>query len=273
MLAAAAMFAAFATFATSATAFAAPPLVVPYGHLGEAGTSLAPNLLLNLSLTFEDAAAAYRDPYSGDIEYAGYFNPRLCYTYPGKVRGSVTEPELDARGYFSPSRPANARHECGGAAFSGNLMNWASAATLDLLRLGLTGGDRGIDEAGLTVVQRAWLPDGAVNPDFYAHPQHFARKSISGADAAKLTPFAAETLYIVSCRNRILFSNTQKGKACDAPRFGAGGRRLVSDKYFGEFNVRVSVCTSDDSALRPDLCRPYGSSFKPEGAIQNSGKR
>ena len=276
MLVAAASFTAFAmfdVFGIVATAFAAPPLVVPHGQLGEAGSGIAPNLLLNLSLTFEDAAAAYRDPYSGDIDYAGYFNPRLCYTYPGKVKGSMTEPEPDAHGYFSPSQPADARHECGGAAFSGNLLNWASAATLDLLRLGLTGGDRVIDAPGLTVLQRAWLPDGAVNPDFYAHPQYFARKSISGAEVAKLTPFTAETLYIVSCRNRILFSSTQKGKSCDAPRFGAGGRRLVSDKYFGEFNVRVSVCTSADSALRPDLCRPYGSSFKPDGAIQNSGKR
>ena len=256
------------------TAAAVPPLAVAHGHLGEAGHGVLPNMLLNLSLTFEDAAAAYREPYSGLQEYAGYFNPRLCYTYPGKSRGGAIDPELGERGYFSPSQPAGAAHECGGGAFSGNLMNWATATTLDLLRYGLTGGDRVIDEAGLTVLQRAWLPDGALalNPDFYAHPQYFPRKSINAAEVAALTPFKSETLYIVSCRNRILFSNTQKGKACDAPRTGAGGRRLVSDKYFGEFNVRVSVCTLEDSASRPDLCRAYGAAFKPEGVIQNFGK-
>ena len=266
-------FIAAAALCAAANAHAAAPLVVPHGHLGEAGRTLLPNFLLNLSLTVADAGAAYREPYSGTQQYAGYFNPRLCYTYPAKVKGSVVEPELGASGYFLPSQAAGARYECDGAAFSGNLLNWATATTLDLLRYGLTGGDRVIDEAGLTVLQRAWLPDGAFNPDFYANAQYFPRKSISGAEVATLTPFTAESLFIVSCRNRVLFSTTQKGKSCDAPRFGASGKRLVSDKYFGEFNVRVSVCTPADSAGRPDLCRAYGPSFKPEGAIQFSSAR
>lgn len=252
-----------------ACAQAAPPqLDVPYGQLRQAAP--APNFLLNLSLTYHDAGAAYRGEYSAATLYQGYFNPRLCYGYPVKsAEGVPRQPDLDPRtGYFYPLGQADARHACGPDAFSGNLMNWVTTSTLDLLRIGLTGGDRLVDEAGITVLQRAWLPDGAVHADFYASAEHFPRKSIGAADAAGLTPFDADTLYIVSCRNRVLFSATKKGSSCDAPRFGSGGRRLVSDKYFGEFNVSVSVCSAADSAGRPGLCRAYGSAFKPEGAIQ-----
>ena len=269
------VFVSYPVPALYAVGAAAPPqLLVPHGQLGAPGAGIAPNVLLNLSLTFEDAGAAYREPYAAAVDYAGYFNPRLCYRYPMKGKGNAAEPELDpASGYFSPVKPTDGSHACGGNSFSGNFLNWATASTLDLLRAALTGGDRVIDERGRTVLQRAWLPDGAVNPDFYAHPQHFPRKSVTGAEAASLTPFGDAPLFIVSCRNRVLFSTTQKGRSCDAPRFGVSGRRLVSDKYFGEFNVRVSVCSGDDSASRPSLCRPYGAAFKPAGVIQLAGKR
>ncbi|MFB9241120.1 hypothetical protein IV454_30105 [Massilia antarctica] len=249
-------------------AWAAPPLVLPDGVLGAPG-QLPPNLLLNLSLTFEDAGAAYRGEYANGLDYPGYFNPRLCYQYPTRAHSrSVREPDLDERnGYFSPAGPADA-HRCGGDSFSGNLLNWAAASTLDLVRLGLTGGDRVIDEPGITVLQRAWLPDGAVHPDFYAHPRHFPRKKLAAADSATLTPFGNADLYIVSCRNRVLFSGTGKGGNCDSPRYGASGARLVSDKFHGEFLARVRVCNVDDSTSRPGLCHPYGAGYKPEGALQ-----
>ncbi len=252
---------------------AAPPLVVPDGPLALPGGRVPPNLLVNLSLTFADAGAAYRAAYERAFDYAGYFNARMCYSYPMMKRAARTpEPDLDeSSGYFSILRPADGRRECGGDSFSGNFLNWASASSLDLLRYGLTGGDRVIDEPGLTVLQRAWLPDGRFHPDFYASDAWFPRKAIDGASTSrpgKVTPFDTETLYVVSCRNRILFSSTSKGSACDAPRIGAGGRRLVSDKSLGEFNVRVKVCSEADSASRPDLCRHYAGGFKPEGSIQ-----
>jgi len=247
---------------------APPPLDVPHGQLQQA--TVMPNFLLNLSLTYQDAGAAYRGEYAAADEYQGYFNPRLCYSYPlVKPQGAPQQPDLDpSSGYFSPLKAADARHDCGADSFSGNLLNWATMSTFDLLRYGLTGGDRIVDEAGLTVLQRAWLPDGAPHADFYANPMHFPRKSVNAGAA---TPFGADTLYIVSCRNRVLFSATKKGRSCDAPRFGSGGRRLVSDKFFGEFNVSVAACGAGD--MRPDLCHSYGRAFKPEGAMQASAAR
>jgi type IV pilus assembly protein PilY1 len=265
---AAALIGALVFGIASGACAAPPPLAVPDRPLETAGRRVPPNLLLNLSLTFADAGAAYRGDYVPATAYAGYFNPRMCYSYPMKRRSaSVQEPDPDERGgHFSVLEPAGAQHECGGDSFSGNLLNWASASTLDLLRYALTGGDRVIDEPGLTVLQRAWLPDGVFHPDFYAHPLHFPRKTV-GAPRS-VTPFDGAALHIVSCRNRILFSHTKNGTRCDAPRYGASGRRLVSDKHLGEYNARVSVCDAADSALRPDLCTPREGGFKPEGSLQ-----
>ncbi|HZV63825.1 MAG TPA: pilus assembly protein PilY, partial [Telluria sp.] len=258
----------------AALADAATPLRVPDGPLGQPGARVHPNLLLNLSLTFTDAGAAYRGDYDRATDYDGYFNPRMCYRYPVKRKSaSVTEPDLDERsGHFSIAKPADALHECGANTFSGNFLNWASTSALDLLRMGLTGGDRVIDEPGLTVLQRAWLPDGKAHPDFYASATYFPRRVLGTTEAGsaprRVAPFDTATLYVVSCRNRILFSQTAKGSSCDAPRYGPSGRRIVSDKYFGEFNARVEVCSAPDAASRPALCQRYAGGFKPEGGIQ-----
>lgn len=226
---------------------AAPQLDVPDGQLGLPGSRVAPNLLLHLSLTGADAGAAYRDAYSEDTEYGGYFNPRMCYSYPYKTKAGVKQPDLgDQSGYFSPTKMADARRQCGGDSFSGNLMNWASMSRLDLLRVALTGGDRIIDDEDLTVLQRAWLPEEA---------GHFPRKTVSRADT--VTPFEGGTVYAASCRNRILFSDTPTGGSCDKPPAR-------------EFNVRVKVCDKADAQSRPQHCVPYRGGHKPEGALQQN---
>ncbi|NML62217.1 hypothetical protein HHL21_14250 [Massilia sp. RP-1-19] len=227
-LAAAAMFSACAVWA------APPQLAIPDGQVGLPGSRVAPNLLLHWSLTIADAGAAYRDEYSAATEYDGYFNPRLCYSYLG-----------DQGGYFSPLKTADAKRQCGGDSFSGNLLNWASMSRLDLLRLALTGGDRVIDDRGLTVLQRAWLPEAATN---------FRSRSIDSANT--VTPFGAGALYISSCRNRIMFSENPAA-SCDKPPPG-------------EFNARVKVCDKADSESRPQLCFAYKGGRKPEGAIQEN---
>ncbi|HEU4851126.1 MAG TPA: PilC/PilY family type IV pilus protein [Telluria sp.] len=251
----------------------APPLVLPDDLPGTPGPSVPPNVLFALSLTYHDVAAAYTGPYEPAREYDGYFNPRLCYSYPpsGGKRGVAGDPDLGAeRGFFSANARAGERNMCSGA-FSGNFLNWASMSRLDLVRLGLTGGDRFIDRPGDTVLQRAVLPDGPPNEDFYAHPELFRRKTV--ADGAGVTPFGEGVLHVVSCRDRILFSRTDKGSRCDAPRRGKSARLLISDKRLGEYAARVRVCDSVDAGERGWLCRGYGDDFKPEGALQEVAAR
>lgn len=228
---------------------AAPPLLdIPDGQLGLPGSRVAPNLLLHLSLKGADAGSAYRDDYNAATEYGGYFNPRMCYSYPYKTKAGAKVPDLgDPSGFFSVLKLADTNRQCGGDSFSGSLLNWASMSRLDLLRLALTGGDRVIDTKGLTVLQRALLP--SVGADFPTKP-------IKQANAA--TPFGAATIYVASCGNRMLFSETATGLKCDKP----------PDKHLGEFNARVKVCDQADSESRPQLCAAYKDGFKPEGAIQ-----
>ena len=223
-----------------------------------------PNLLLNLGLNYRAAAAAYPGAadYRDGQDYLGYFNHVMCYTYPLKAAsgGAPARADLsEANGYFRIIKRADARHACGGDSFSGNFLNWASASTLDIVRYGLTGGDRVIDRAGLTVLQRAYLPDGKLNPDFYANPAYFPRKVLGGGAALGVTPFNTPLLYVVSCRNRILFSKVIDGGNCDTPR---------ADNYFGEYLARVKVCDAAEGAARPDLCARYGNAYKPAGSIQ-----
>ena len=68
---------------------------------------------------------------SGNTRYLGYFDPDKCYTY-------------GSSGYFTPSGSATSKaagYACSGQ-WSGNFMNWATSSAIDILRYGLTGGDR-----------------------------------------------------------------------------------------------------------------------------------
>jgi len=257
------LLAALYALAIPAMGAVVPAIDLGNAALGEAGARVPPNLLLNLALDESAAAAAYPGmaDYARTRVYMGYFNPLGCYAYPSKAG----VPDLsEADGHFSPLRAADALHECGGGAFSGNFLNWASASTLDIVRYALSGGDRVIDRAGVTVLQRAYLPD-----HFYLHPRYFPRKVLqagAGSAPSQVTPFDTPTLYIVSCRNRILFGDGTAGNGCDA----AAGT-VTSDRRFGEFFARVDVCNAHEGPQRPDLCTAYGNAYKPAGVLQAYG--
>lgn len=225
--------------------------------------NIHPNVLLSLSLDHTASRAAYPDAdgtYDRTREYIGYFNPRKCYAYRGGAR-NVTS------GYFSIQRDADAMHECSGS-FSGNFMNWAAGSMLDVLRYALTGGDRIYDTPESTILQRALL-----SRDAYADAHYFPRKSLqAGGNASapnRVTPFNVDALFVVSCRNRILFSDVQGSSVdCDASAFDDRGKLARTDKRLGEYLTRAQVCDRYEGAQRPDLCLAYGNHYKPVGVIQ-----
>ncbi|MDN2712707.1 PilC/PilY family type IV pilus protein [Janthinobacterium sp. SUN118] len=246
-----------------------PTVALERADVGVHGARVPPNLLLNLSFTHAAAAAAHAGDYAPQRDYAGYFHARMCYRYPYRSKDGVSVPDLRvATAYFSVLKPADAQHGCGGDSFSGNFLNWASASMLDIVRYALTGGDRVIDEARKTVLQRAYLPDsqnGNDAIDFFAHPAFFPRKVLREGVAAA-TPFALAQLAIVSCRNRLLFGDATlpAGGNCDVP--GVAGTH-------GVFLARVQVCDVTEGPLRADLCLAYGKYYKPVGAVQRHGGR
>ncbi|HEY4542729.1 MAG TPA: hypothetical protein VIG66_10200, partial [Noviherbaspirillum sp.] len=187
-----------------------PAIAIAQGPLFGGSVNVHPNLLLSLSVEFPTVGVAYRGDggkYQRLREYIGYFNPAKCYVYQGGNRN------LGDEAYFRITRDADAEtHECDGESFSGNFMNWAASSAIDMLRYALTGGDRVIDTPSLTVLQRAVLPDS-----FYADSTYFPRRTVTEGEGSskpgKVTPFKVDTLYVVSCRNRILFSDVNSGVA------------------------------------------------------------
>ncbi|HYD81741.1 MAG TPA: PilC/PilY family type IV pilus protein [Paucimonas sp.] len=256
--------------AAGAAAAPLPPLdiadIPPYAGR----VNVHPNVILSLSIEYPAAGIAYRGDnglYDRTFEYVGYFNPAQCYRYVGGARNVVD-------GYFAIARAADpVTHECDGRTFSGNFMNWAVSSTLDMLRYALTGGDRVVDTADTTILQRAVLPE-----DFYANYAHFPRRILSagGKSSApeRVTPFKVDKLHVVSCRNRILFSDlAAEAGHCDTPAYERSGRLAKTDKRLGEYLARVKVCDSAEGATRGDLCRRYGANYKPAGVLQRHAGR
>lgn len=248
-----------------------------------------PNLLLSLSVEFPTVGIAYRGDggtYNRTMDYIGYFNPGKCYRYKGSNRNPGNDTQTFHEGlYFEIDKNADALHECDGTGFSGNFMNWASSSAIDMLRLSLTGGDRIVDKPGETILQRAVLSD-TPEANFYAHGTYFPRREVrQGGNVSapnRVTPFNVKELYIVSCRNRILFSDVSSGsnagnaahEYCTSQWDGKGKMPVnATDKKLGDYLVRVAVCDANEGPERTDLCMKYGSGYKPVGHIQRNAER
>jgi type IV pilus assembly protein PilY1 len=151
-----------------------------------------PALALALSVEFPTVGAQYVDQpsattdasYSPATEYIGYYNAEMCYRYidnPGEtLPAAKAKPDYKR---FQISGPATARR-CGDG-FSGNFLNWVSNSAIDMLRMALSGGDRVIDETGLTILQRAVLPDG--DPICMWNSSNFPAKQLAKGSDGKFS--------------------------------------------------------------------------------------
>lgn len=208
------------------------------------------NLLLTLSVEFPTVGAAYRsatyDP-NPDADYVGYFNPKKCYTYSA------------SNGYFVIGGDAARDHSCSGM-YSGNFMNWATASAIDMLRYALTGGDRVVDTATQTVLQRAVLQDS-----FFNSSSFFPRKFYD--NPSSVTPFKGSALYVTSCNNKVFFSNNANPSSgnCSTPGQYAN---------LGTSLARVQVCDANEARTRTDLCLAYrNGNYKPVGEMQRNASK
>jgi type IV pilus assembly protein PilY1 len=226
-----------------------------------------PTLSLLLSVEHPTMGAAYvngadpmNDPnYEVAKEYLGYFDPNACYRYDRSDR------------HFWRFSAANG-HTCDdNDSFSGNFMNWATTSAIDMLRFGLTGGDRVVDETHKTVLQRSVLPA------WFYNIQYFPSKHLRGSLARGTVPQGLRggytgTIYVANCLNRIYFGTERVGD-CNNP--GANGNlgpgRYTADPYF---LARVQVCNGADATARPALCQRQPSGYhKPVGNLQRYSSR
>jgi type IV pilus assembly protein PilY1 len=256
-----------------------PEVALPAEPLYMNGAKTKGNLTLALSVEFPTVGQTYRDTFDSTKEYVGYFDPKACYTYnTGQDR-------------FDWADTPNASGTCGGGHFSGNFMNWATSSAIDILRYGLTGGNRIVDSSSgtaETVLQRAWLPDS-----FYRNSSYFSEKSITKAQAATLVETNlynkipdGGTLWIYNCRTRVYFAKSQDTNASSACAKPFNVANAGSDQLIGSTNnqkyyeLNMLVCDPNSATNRlmtydPDtkqwkgLCFRYpNGKYKPVGQFQ-----
>ncbi len=249
-----------------------------------ASSGVSPNLMLTLSVEWPTGVvAAYNDNanattgyecpgratdssvsnigrcYFDAREYLGYFDPKKCYLYD-----AINE-------YFYPSSLASGTnsHSCS-AKWSGNYLNWATAHSLDVFRFTMTGGDRIIDTASETVVEKAYHSGDGGHAQF---PIKRVRDSADGTIPAvapnTVSPKTYSTLYA-----RVTNGATAISKAAVANSVGRVVQFSDSANFstnLETFLVRVKVC--DGTVGRESNCTQYGSSWKPTGLIQNNADR
>ena len=270
--------------AISASAPTLPPLInLATEPLYMNGAKTKANLTLSLSVEFPTVGQTYRDEFDQAKTYIGYFDPKVCYRHvPG---GGNTGP------YFDWSGKATNDGACNGGGFNGNFMNWATSSAIDIMRYGLTGGNRTVDNSsgnGTTIVQRAWLPD-----DFYRSNAYFSQKHISNAMAAKMieqnayNALKGKDLYIYNCRDRVYFATEADSTGGCTNPFGVAGAK--SNKLVGPsantdggiyYNVSNMVCDPNSATNRlmtynantkrwRGLCMKYpNGNYKPVGQFQ-----
>jgi Tfp pilus tip-associated adhesin PilY1 len=134
--------------------------------------------------------AAVDTTYKDNIDYVGYFDSKKCYDYASSGGALFAN-----TGRFNPAVVGTGTygHYCT-VKWSGNFLNWATMARIDIIRKVLYGGRRIVDNAGsaaslgivggnygLTVLGRTMTPRDA----------HSWAKPYAGADLASLVPTAA----------------------------------------------------------------------------------
>jgi type IV pilus assembly protein PilY1 len=227
-----------------------------------------------------DADPEIETTFDLQVEYAGYFDSALCYSYTAGI-------------FEATARRDDTTKLCSGA-WSGNFLNWVTMTRLDVLRWVLYGGKRSSDTATETVLERAHIPqDGHSFAKVYS--------DTSGAPVSGLTPFNIPTITFCNTTSTGDASATTTSPPVIQAAVGNWETWILMERYQCDFNrgnarapndvsavtgngasstytVRVRVCGSTP-ALRESFCQGYQNSttgvvtYKPVGLLQEFGER
>lgn len=194
-----------------------------------------PTLALALSVEYPTVGSQYTpggsldNTYSPATEYLGYYDAESCYSY-NNAPSETPATGLTTADYkrFDRSAAATSRR-CTGETFSGNFLNWASNSAIDMLRIALSGGDRYIDTADLTILQRAVLPNG--NPVCMWNSSNFPAKQLvrdsgnylGAVPASMRTASGNNDIWVANTLNRIYFGTSRTGTCGDTGAYTLGG--------------------------------------------------
>ena len=274
--------------------------------------SVPGNVIMPLSVEYPTANSrgySSASAYSTATQYLGYFDPLKCYQYVVPTSGdAVTYSTLPASGlssnnYFAPYGATNSSYACTSTSsvslWSGNFLNWASMQALDGFRWALTGGDRAVDTAATTIVEKTFQ-SGQGGFGETADVTLSGSSTISGA-----TPFnwSSISLRLVQAGTGMFFTGSNTGSnsgnlddssscsgfppyinyvgqnsqynvsgntatSCSGGSSSASGRASASNVYW--VNIRALVCSVSSNYTLESNCVQYGSNYKPQGLLQNN---
>ena len=234
--------------------------------------------------------------YVDTFDYYGYFDSKRCYQYDSSA------------GYFRPKNAAGGTnsHHCRNSAssgdWSGNFLNWATMARIDVLRKALYGGKRAVDTTTQTVLERTLLPN-----DVHSFAKVYSVPT--GDDSRNYTPYNISTMTICNStpeptsgsdetQNMSTVTNPPKVRFANGGwgRWAAGERNQCewsedqnatnannnnntvpeySDNLYNSGtrnapNVKVEVCVT---GKLEENCKSYNSvDSKPVGLLQDYGE-
>jgi type IV pilus assembly protein PilY1 len=251
--------------------------------------SVPGNLALDLSVEYPTAiSVANIGSYSDSSTYPGYFDSAKCYAY----QYNSTTP---SQSYFQATAfvsPANT-HQCGGTAWSGNFMNWASMQTIDPFRQVLTGGYRSVDTTSQTILEKAWGSNqGSVANFNYRGTSQLSPNNLPQSLISTLTPMtnwsilntgiwgngntmliAQGTGYVASTYQTNVYdmpSNVNAAAPTPGQLYTTAIPNTVLNVVTYRMYIRVLVC--DTSVLGvaglESNCVKYGNYYKPQGLMQ-----
>ncbi|PWB60174.1 MAG: hypothetical protein C3F18_00070 [Nitrosomonadales bacterium] len=220
-------------------------MTIPAGPL-YVGASVPPIVMLNITKDQNLYQKAYNDysdldgdgyietTYKHTIDYYGYFDSYKCYTY-----SSTDLRFVPVAASYTGTKPA----DCSGN-WHGNFLNWASMSRMDAVRKLLYGGLRSTDgtgAAGITVLERAYLPTDAHSWAKYYNPviaQAMDLKPLGTAETwaqrypaiNTLTPFNPDTTpAAVTSGSSVSIGTGNKIFTVDTTKFSYGDQVLIED--------------------------------------------
>lgn len=201
--------------------------------------------------------------YFREASYTGYFDPRKCYDYNKTIISSTMD---QTRGAFVPVGFTNTFHECRGR-WSGNYLNWAITHISDGLRLALTGGNRSVDTATLTILEKARL-----TAKLYRQARIFRvggssytenNATVTPVDRSTVTPYPSKSNSPLYLR-----LNEPTGQLAEGVQIQIS--EVEDFSTAATFYARAKVC--DKNVGLEKNCKKFGSSFKPVGLIQENSE-
>lgn len=268
------------------------PVALASQPLVGAASGDKPTLTLVLSLGPQAVSAQYHNAatpdaaqdssYTNSTEYLGYWDANSCYRYhaPGGT-DTVQNPHRFVRSGAAHMQ-APAQRTCADA-FSGNFLNWAASASLDLVRMALTGGDRLVDSTDTTVLQRAVLPPDGSPVGAGELPYRFPLKLLLPGGGASGQPYFGAVprewvargggVQALALRNG--GNQWELGHASPSGPVGAAITLANAQRFY----ARVEVCAQDargqllESRTWPRCQRQPSGRYKPTGVLQVYAER